>query len=200
MEAEKAQFALREKEYEEKLNRMGIGLNSRIDVEERLMGEIKALRASEEEARARAEEERGKVREAIQKVQEANERARQATKRAEEAEAKVDRAVDAWKESSKFDVVAQDIYVVALEELVGHIRKERPNIDVAFLDEALEGQKEELRRLSKSAGVRVLPTAQDVEDNTPAHQDTMRLKTLFLSRALKISTKGCSTYDLRSAC
>ncbi|XP_022858471.1 uncharacterized protein LOC111379343 [Olea europaea var. sylvestris] len=155
MEAEKAQFILRKKEYEEKLNRMGIELNSRHDVEERLMGEIKALRASEEEARARAEEERGKVREAIQKVQKANERARQATKRVEEFEAKVDRAVKAWQESSEFDVVAQDVYVVALEELVGHIRNERTDIDVAFLDEALEGQKEELRRLSEFARVRI---------------------------------------------
>lgn len=159
MEAEKAQFALRENEYEEKLNQMGIELNSRLDVEERLMEEIKALRASEEEARAPAEEERDKVRETIQKVQEANERARQATKRAEEAEVKIDRVVEAWKESSEFDVVAQDLYVVAMEELVGHNRKERPDLDVAFLDEALEGQKEELRKLSESAGVWVLPAA-----------------------------------------
>ncbi|XP_022891130.1 uncharacterized protein LOC111406139 isoform X3 [Olea europaea var. sylvestris] len=66
MEAENAQFA-RRREYEEKLNQMRIELNSRIDVEEKLMGKIKALTASEEEARARAEE-HGKVREAIQKV------------------------------------------------------------------------------------------------------------------------------------
>ncbi|XP_022848721.1 uncharacterized protein LOC111371033 [Olea europaea var. sylvestris] len=142
MEAEKAQFALREKEYEEKLNQMGIELNSRIDVEERLMGEIRVLRASEKEARARAEEERVKVREAIQKVQEANERAREATKRAEEAEAKVNRVVETWKESSEFDVVAQDVYMVALEELVRHIRKERPDINVAFLDEVQRVKRE----------------------------------------------------------
>lgn len=78
----------------------------------------------------------------MEKAEEANLRAMAATRRAKKVEAKAIRAVEIWRESPKFDALAQDVYVVALEELTKHIRRERLNFDTVFLEKSLEGQKE----------------------------------------------------------
>lgn len=82
-------------------------------------------------------------------------------RRVEEAESRAARAVETWRSSSEFDALAQDAYVVALEEVVKHIRKERPGFDVGFLEEAVEEQKEELQRLLEAAEVRISPADED---------------------------------------
>lgn len=70
--------------------------------------------------------------------------------------------METWRRSPEFDTLAQDAYVVALEELIKHIRRERPEFDVAFLEEALEEQRLELQKLSKEAGVRISPAEEDL--------------------------------------
>lgn len=65
-------------------------------------------------------------------------RAKEAIRTTKEAEANTIKAVEIWRESPKFDALAQDAHVVALEELVKHIKRERLDFDAAFLDEALE--------------------------------------------------------------
>lgn len=57
----------------------------------------------------------------------------------------------------EFDVLVQDAYVVALEELVKYIGRERPDFDKTFLVEALEKQKEELQKLLDAAGGCIFP-------------------------------------------
>ncbi|XP_022897829.1 stress response protein nst1-like [Olea europaea var. sylvestris] len=165
MKAERAQFAIKEKEYKEKLNMMGFELNSRLEIEEKWMGKIRALR-EEADRRAkvekkRIEEERVRTEEAVEKVREANERAREAMRRVEEAESRAARAVETWRSSSKFDALAQDAYIVVMEEVVKHIRRKRLGFDMGFFEEAVEEQKEELQRLSEATGVRISSANED---------------------------------------
>lgn len=146
MEAKRAQFAAKENECKDRLNKMGIELNASLDNELRLGEEIKALeiwekeasqrsdvekkKAEEEKARAEVEkakidEERSHFVEALKKVEEANRRPKEALRRAAEAEEKAIKAVEIWRESSKFDVLVQDAYVWALEEIVKYIHRKR---------------------------------------------------------------------------
>lgn len=54
---------------------------------------------------------------------------------------------------------------MALEEIVEHIqKKERLELDVAFLVDSLEEQKEELQRLSRETGVQISPIVEDIDD------------------------------------
>ncbi|XP_022878698.1 uncharacterized protein LOC111396511 [Olea europaea var. sylvestris] len=166
MEAERAQFAIKEKESEEKLNMMGFNLNSRLEMEEKWMGEIRALREEAgrrvESEKKMIEEERVRTEEAVVKVWEVNERAREVMRRAEEAESRAARVMKTWRSSSKLDALAQNAYVVALEEAVKHIRIERPGFGVGFLEETMEEHKEELQHLSEAAGVRISSDEDDV--------------------------------------
>lgn len=58
---------------------------------------------------------------------------------------------------------------MALEEIVEHIqKKERLELDVAFLVDSLEEQKEELQRLSRETGVQISPIAEDIDDGASA--------------------------------
>lgn len=84
------------------------------------------------------DEEHSKVKEVVQNVEEANGRVKEAIQRADDAKAKAVKAVETWKESPKFDALAQDAYVVALEDLVKHVHKECPDFDAAFLEKALD--------------------------------------------------------------
>lgn len=77
--------------------------------------------------------------------------------RADEAEAKAIKTVETWKESPEFDVLAQDAYVVALEELVKHIHRERLDFDAAFLEEALEEQKKGITEAIRGYRSSVVP-------------------------------------------
>lgn len=47
--------------------------------------------------------------------------------------------------------------MVVLQERVKNISRERLDFDIAFLVEALEEQKAELRKLSKATGVHISP-------------------------------------------
>lgn len=81
--------------------------------------------------------------------------------------------MEIWRDYHEFDALAKDAYVVALEELIKHIRKERPEFDSTILKEALEEQNTELQKLSMEAGVWIFPAKKDLEDNAPAPQDPM---------------------------
>lgn len=63
---------------------------------------------------------------------------KKAVKKVEEAEAKAIKVVEIWREYLKFDALAQDAYMVALEKIIKRIQKERLEFDVAFLEESLE--------------------------------------------------------------
>lgn len=103
------------------------------------------------------------------RVEEANGRKKKAIRRVEEVKAKAIRVVEIWRESPEFDALPQDPYVVALEEIVEHIqKKERLELDVAFLVDSLEEQKEELQRLSRETGVQISPIAEDIDDGASA--------------------------------
>lgn len=109
-EVEWARYVAKEKEYKDQLNKMGMELNASLSYEQRLQEEIKALRVWEEKANQRAElekqrahEEHARIREAIQKVKKANCWAKDAIQRANEAEVKAIKAVETWRESTKFD-------------------------------------------------------------------------------------------------
>lgn len=77
-------------------------------------------------------------------------------KRAEETEAKAVRTVELWRSFPKFAALAQDAHVVALKEVVKHIDREIPGFHMAFLEEAVEEQKNQLQRLIHEAGVLLL--------------------------------------------
>lgn len=55
---EREQFAVKERDYEDRLDKMGAKLNFKLDLEERLMEEIGVLRAQAKEASQRAEVEK----------------------------------------------------------------------------------------------------------------------------------------------
>lgn len=74
---------------------------------------------------------------------------------------------------------------MALEEIVKHIRKERPEFDVVFLEESLEEQKKEVQRLSNEAKVQIFPAAEDIEGDTSVSQDPQSLRFSFLGRHLR---------------
>lgn len=151
MEKEQPQFAAKEKEYGDKLNKIGMELNTSLSSKLKLQEENEALKIWGQKANQRAEvkkmkteEERAQSKEAIKKVGETNERAKAAIKKVEDAEAKAIKAVKSWRESTEFNALDQDAYIVALEKLIKHVRRERPKFDSAFLDEAQEEQKKEL--------------------------------------------------------
>lgn len=92
-------------------------------------------------------------------------------KKADETEAKAIRAVEIWRESPEFDALARDTYVMALEELMKHIRKERLDFNTAFLEESLKEQMKELQRLSESVEVRISPAGEGLENDASILQD-----------------------------
>lgn len=59
----------------------------------------------------------------------------EALRKAEEAEVKAVKAVDLWRESPEFDTLAQDGHMIVLEEIIKHIRRERPEFDGEVLGE-----------------------------------------------------------------
>lgn len=80
------------------------------------------------------------------------------------------------KASHEFDILAQDVYNLALEELAKHIGREKPDIDVYFSVESLEEQKKkEVQRLLEGTEIRIFPTDEDVGDGVPAPQDPLPL-------------------------
>lgn len=79
------------------------------------------------------------------------------------------------KASHEFDILAQDVYNLALEELVKHIGRKKPDIDVYFLVESLEEQKKEVKRLLEGTEIHIFPTDEDVGDGVPAPQDPYHL-------------------------
>lgn len=151
MEVNKMRFTEREREYEDCLTKMGIELEAKLALELRLMDDNEVLKMPEKKAcqrvataKKKAEEERAWAEEERTRADDVVKRAEEATKRAEEAKAKAIIVVDLWRTSPKFDALAQDTYMVALEEIVKHIDKERPNIDTVFLVKVLDKHKEEL--------------------------------------------------------
>lgn len=88
-----------------------------------------------------------------------------------EAEGKAVKAVNLWRESLEVDALAQDAYMVALEELVKHICRERLEFDDAFLEESLAEQRIEPQRLYEAVGIMISPIDEDIEDNKTAPQD-----------------------------
>lgn len=48
------------------------------------------------------------------------------------------KAINLWRETLESDTLPQDASVVALDELVKHIDRERPNFDLASLVKSLE--------------------------------------------------------------
>lgn len=93
--------------------------------------ERESLLASQTEKK-KFEDEQLQAHEQQAHVDEPEKRVEEATKRVEEVEAKVAKAVDLWRASPKFNALAQDAYVVALEELEKYISRERPDFDTAF--------------------------------------------------------------------
>lgn len=155
---------MKERDYEDRLDKMGAKLNFKLDLEERLIEEIGVLRAQAKEASQRAEvekkkfeDERARSDEAVRKVQ----RTRVVIKRVKEVETKSIGAVELWRSSPEFDAFMHDAYVVALEEVIRHIHRKRPRFDVAFLEEAVEEQKKEIQRLTEEAGVRISLAVED---------------------------------------
>lgn len=175
MEKKQAQFKADKKEYEDKFNKMDVELDAKMAFKLKLLEEIEAMNVQEEKANQRAEIEEKKAKkeplqseQAIKRVEEANERAEAAFKRAEAIEANAIKAVEIWRDYHEFDALAKDAYVIALEELIKHIRKERPEFDSTILKEALEEQNTELQKLSMEARVWIFPAQKDLEDNAPA--------------------------------
>lgn len=66
-------------------------------------------------------------------------------------------------------MMPQDAYLVALEELVKHIHRERSKFDVAFLEESLEEQS--CRGYRRQQGISTVD--EDVEDNAPVPSDPL---------------------------
>lgn len=50
-----------------------------------------------------------------------------------------------WRESTEFNALDQDAYIVALEKLIKHVRRERPKFDSAFLDEDRKSKRRNYR-------------------------------------------------------
>ncbi|CAA3032113.1 Hypothetical predicted protein [Olea europaea subsp. europaea] len=125
-------------------------------------GDVEGEEATQgaEAEKQRAEDEHTQIGEDSRKVQEVNGRAKEAIQRTEEAEAKAIKAA----------------YIVALEKLIKHIRRERPNFNAAFLDEALEKKRKELQRLSEAARFRLSLANEDAEINALTSQDPLPLE------------------------
>lgn len=120
IKVERVSFSIKEREYEDRLIKMGVELEVKSASELRLLDDNAVLKTWGEEVaqkaeveQQRVEEECARCREPIRKVQEANGRAKEVIQRVEEAEAKAIKAVEVWRESFEFDALAQDAYVVA---------------------------------------------------------------------------------------
>lgn len=107
-------------------------------------------------------------------------RVKKATKRVEEAKAKAIRGLEIQKESFEIDALAQDACVVVLEDLMKHIRRERPDFDATFLEKSLEEQRKELHRLFEAVEVSISPTEEDVENDASIPQDPQPPKMLVI--------------------
>lgn len=51
-------------------------------------------------------------------------------------------------ESPEFDILAQDVYIVSLEETIKHIQGMLSDFDISFLQEALDEQRATLKKMS----------------------------------------------------
>lgn len=124
---------------------MGMKLETKLASELSLMEDNKALKIQREKAYQWATIEKKKTEEEGARADEATKRVGEATKRTKQAMAV--KAINLWRETLESDTLPQDAYVVALDELVKHIDRERPNFDLASLVKSLEEQKKELQRL-----------------------------------------------------
>lgn len=80
MEKEQTQFAAKEKEYEDKFNKMGMKLNASLSSELKLQEEIEALKVWEEKANQRTEAEKMKAEEKWARYEEAIKKVRRRMK------------------------------------------------------------------------------------------------------------------------
>lgn len=140
MKGERVGFIEKEKDYKDRLNKIGVELEAKSISKLSLMDNNKFLKRMGENVNEWATMEKKKAKDEWTLAEEERaqasvvEKAEEATKWAEEVEIKAVNAVEFWKASSKFDALVQDAYMVALEEIIKNISKERLGFNTTFLE------------------------------------------------------------------